>query len=452
FDSADEVRQYFGVNSAEYLRALFYFGWISLLITRPNKISFARWAEVDTAPLIFGAVQQQSLSNWTNITDGAFSITLGSDTNEISGLDFSAATSLADVATVIQTALQLQSGAMWTASSVTYDASRGSFNLTGGAVGPAVVSVSAPATGTDILISGLLGWTSGAIFSNGVSAEDPEEAVAGSAAASSNFGSFGFMDDLTISEVTAVASWNNTQNNSYLYSVGVSEDDAADYSAALENLSGVALTEVLYGSEYPDMIPIMILAATDYTRPQSVQNYMYKQFALTPTVTTDAKATTLDDLRINYYGRTQTAGQNLDFYQRGVMMGLPTAAVDMNTYANEIWLKDAVAVQIMSIFLNLARIPANNSGKATILTALTEVIDQALLNGVFSVGKALSSIQKLYISQLSNTTDAWFQVQNSGYWVNCEIVNDNGNYVAEYLLIYAKDDVIRKVEGTHTLI
>src|SRR5690606_27078604 len=102
FDSADEVRQYLGVNSAEYLRALFYFGWISLLITRPNKTSVARWAEVDTARLLFGAGQQQSLSSWTNMTDGAFSIAPGSDTNEVAGLNASAATTLADVATVIQ--------------------------------------------------------------------------------------------------------------------------------------------------------------------------------------------------------------------------------------------------------------------------------------------------------------------------------------------------------------
>ena len=52
---------------------------------------------------------------------------------------------------------------------------------------------------------------------------------------------------------------------------------------------------------------------------------------------------------------------------------------------------------------------------------------------------------------------AWHQVQNIGYWVYCEMqqtVTTDGRteYKAVYTLIYSKDDVVRKVEGTHVLI
>lgn len=44
-DSADDVANYFGSNSEEYKRATFYFGWVSKNISRPKKISFARFVE-----------------------------------------------------------------------------------------------------------------------------------------------------------------------------------------------------------------------------------------------------------------------------------------------------------------------------------------------------------------------------------------------------------------------
>lgn len=456
FEAADEVGTYFGFTSEEYLRAVFYFGWVSKLITRPTKIAFARWADADTAPLIFGVPAEQSLSTWTGITDGAFDLTLGAETNTISGLDFSGAADLAAVASIIQTAIRLETGAMWTAATVQFDPTRGSFNFTGGTAGPAVIAASDAASGTDLLPAGLLGWTSLAIFSNGVAAETVVDTISASADASTNFGSFAFLPTLSLEEVEALAAWNNAQNNRYIFSHAVLETDAADYFEALAGYSGMALTEKLAAGEYPEQAPMMILAATDYERVNAVQNYMYQIFNLTPSVTTNAKANTLDANRVNYYGRTQTAGQNIDFYQRGVLMGLSSAAIDMNVYANEMWLKDAAGAALMELFLNLPQLSANAEGRGYLLTTLQTVIDRALTNGVVSVGKTLNNTQKLYIASITGIADAWQQVQTIGYWIDCtivgEVVGDRTEYKAVYLLIYAKNDAIRKVEGTHTLI
>ena len=156
FSSAEEVGEYFGTSSEEFLRAQFYFGYISPAITTPNRISFARWADADTAPMIFGNSMVQTLASWTPITDGAFSMTLGADTNIISGLDFSSAADLAGVASVIQTAIRLETGALWTAATVTYDAVAQRFNFVGGETGAAVISVQAAGSGTEI--ANMLGW------------------------------------------------------------------------------------------------------------------------------------------------------------------------------------------------------------------------------------------------------------------------------------------------------
>jgi methyl coenzyme M reductase beta subunit len=133
-------------------------------------------------------------------------------------------------------------------------------------------------------------------------------------------------------------------------------------------------------------------------------------------------------------------------------MGGATDALDMNTYANEVWLKDAAGSSIMNLLLSLSKVSANAQGKVQLITVLQSVINEALRNGAISVGKTLSNEQKLYISELSNDPDAWYQVQNIGYWLNVEIEQVEAEYKAVYILIYSKDDVIRKVEGRHVLI
>ncbi|OYW78788.1 MAG: hypothetical protein B7Z19_06545, partial [Polynucleobacter sp. 32-46-5] len=86
------------------------------------------------------------------------------------------------------------------------------------------------------------------------------------------------------------------------------------------------------------------------------------------------------------------------------------------------------------------------------------VIDQALVNGVISVGKPLTSAQQIYITNATGDDTAWRQVQSEGYWIDVEIVayvdtiTGTTKYKAVYVLIYSKDDVIRKVEGTDVLI
>jgi hypothetical protein len=222
-------------------------------------------------------------------------------------------------------------------------------------------------------------------------------------------------------------------------------------------LGGVGVTlDSPVADEYPELLPAAILAATDYSR-RSTQNYMYQQAALTPSVTTASESDALDLSRCNYYGQTQTGGQRINFYQRGVLMGGATDATDMNVYANEIWLKDAAGARIMSLLLALPKVSANRQGRAQLRAVLQDVIDAALINGVISVGKPLNVIQKLDIIELSNDPLAWVQVQNSGYWVTVDLQSyvtqdSRTEWKAVYTLIYSKDDTVRKVEGSHILI
>lgn len=460
-DNVTDVVSYFGTGSAEALRAAFYFGWVSKTIKAPRKISFGRWANANTSAKIFGKANGASaLTAFTGgpITTGSLKLTLDAYTADVTGLNFTGAASLAAVATVVQTAIRavVAGGAAWTSATVTYDAPSNTFNLVSGASGVGAVNVQAAATG--VAVASLLGWATGAIFSPGVAAEEPVQSFIDSVEASDNFGTAVFIPALSTAQVTAVATQNDTYNVRFHYSVGFALDtDAAVLYAALAGLSGVSYTYAPMSTEYPEILPAAILAATDYAARNSVQNYMYQLATLTPSVSTNAAADTMDNARANYYGRTQSAGAYIDFYQRGVMCGLQTDPVDQNVYANEMWLKDAIGAAIMSALLSLSRVPANDQGRIQLLAVLQTPIDAALNNGTVSVGKALSTTQKLYIGSLTNDDNAWQQVYRLGYWVDVVLSSyvtqdSRTEWKAAYTLIYSKDDAIRKVTGSNVLI
>lgn len=460
FESADAVRTYFGSSSDEYLRAAFYFGWVSKSITRAKKISFARWNDAAVAPQIFGDTTAKSLATYTAVSAGKLKLSIGATTIELTGIDLSACASLAAVATAVETVINayIAGGAQFTAASVSYNATRASFDFEGGATGAAAITVDAVSSGTDV--GTLLGWrTAGeTILSDGAAAVEPVDAVADLAAVDNNFASFLFNETLTDAQILAVAEWNDTQNNMYMYLKAAADSTQAgvDY-AALVGISGVGVT-LEDATAYAEMVPGVILAATDYTRRNASQNYMFQQFDLDPLVTTDAAANTLDGYRCNYYGQTQTAGQNISFYQRGILMGGANDAADMNVYANEIWLKDAAGVAIINLLLALTQVSANTEGRAQIMAVLQDVIDRALFNGTIIPGKTLTTLQKIYVSELTGDDLAWHQVQSVGWWLDCVIesyVNSQTHlteYKATYTLVYSKADAIRKVEGTHVLI
>jgi hypothetical protein len=422
-------------------------------------------------------------------------------------------------------------------SSVVY--SGGQFIFTGGSTGDYAIELQGSLGGTDLTPSPLLGWlpratfvngvyTAGAIVSNGSAAETVTQCLTTSASISNNFGSFLFLNNLNLSLSNAIlaATWNQTQNNMYMFCAPVTASNYAAWvndSTGLGLLGGTALTlsglgifltgtitsssavitglpstsglsigmpvvgtgipansviiaiasapstnitisnnatasasEVLQFifNQFPEQVPMMVEAATDYYARNSVQNYMFQgPFAgLTPSVITDDAKIQYDAVSVNYYGNTQQAGVPVNFYQVGVLQGASPSPLDMTTYVNEIWLKDAITTQILNLFVSSNQIPANTQGRAQILAGLQAVINQALSNGTISVNKTLSIQQQMFITAQTNDPNAWYQVQSIGYWVDCAIVNTAGVYSATYTLIYSKDDVIRLVDGQDILI
>ncbi|MDR1367914.1 MAG: DUF3383 domain-containing protein [Candidatus Accumulibacter sp.] len=451
FTDLNNIRDFFGMDSEEYRRAQFYFAWVSKQATRAKKISFARFAPEGTNPAVYGGGSTKTLTALQ--ISGTLSITLGDTTYPDEVVNLTAAASFADAAAILQTAIQDIDEALEDAT-VSYDATTRRFALSVMGGGNQKISI------VDSALSRALEWTpeTGASFITGSDARDAAQTVSESAELSNNFASFLFVTPLSDDDHQAIAAWNDAQNVKFIYVMrAIGKTTAQNAFNTLSGYAGCAVTLAPVSAEFPEMAPAIVLAATDYTRRNSTCNYMFQQFNLTPSVDKTSDSDMFDAVRCNYYGVTQTAGQLLAFYQRGILMGGSSAPTDMNTYVNEIWLKDFAGSQIMALLLSLQKVSANERGRAQLINILLPCVDMALFNGAISVGKPLIPTQKAFITEETGDPDAWRQVQDKGFWLNCTIlteVTDDGRteYYAQYILIYSKDDVIRRVEGSHELI
>ncbi len=462
FETAAEVGEYFGTTSEEYLRASPYFGFVSKQITSPDKISFARWTNVAVAPYAIGdATETDTLAQLQAITAGEMTITIGGTTEVLTAINFSTDMSLAAVAATLQTKLQAAGGAAFSGATVTYNAIPGNFEITGGTTGTAGGTISF-ASDVAETVSLALGFLSpNAILSPGNNVETIPQTLQNSVNASTNFASFVFTNaaNLTLQQVEAAAAWNQNNNPSvdFVYLVQVTAANAAAWSAALAGYEGTCLTLAPLSTEYPESTPAKVAAATNYANRGASANYSFQvDSSLTPSVTDDTDANTYDALSINYYGQTQINGQEINFWQTGVMMGTGEAVTVLTDYYNEIWLKGTIGNLFMSALLALNQIPANAQGIAIGLNILQQAVALAVFNGVISVSEELTTTQIQYIVSLANAKAA-AQVATIGYWFNVSFsssVNNAGKttYQMNYILIYAKENVVNKVVGSHVLI
>jgi hypothetical protein len=232
-------------------------------------------------------------------------------------------------------------------------------------------------------------------------------------------------------------------------------------AALILGYSGVAINvlSTTAPNDWVEQSPCEVLAATNYNNANVSQNYMYYQFLTrNVTVTDDNTADLVDKYRGNFIGVTQEAGLPLAFYQRGVMCGGPQDATDMNTYANEMWLKSSFTYQFFSLFLNVPEVPADPVGEAMLLGVMQSTIDLAKTNGTIAPGKVLNAVQQQYITQITGDANAWRQVQTLGYWLTITFssyVNDNSGLIewqANYMFVYLKSDAIRLVTGNDVMI
>lgn len=296
------------------------------------------------------------------------------------------------------------------------------------------------------------------------------------------FGSFTFLsvNDVGSSAVgdgldslRDVAAYNASLDTKYLFVVNDVRGGQSRTAVGAKILNGFKDVKgtcfVSGATDVSAYMPMAILAATDYATGQVV-NYMFKQFGTEQsTVKDDATYEYFNSKYINFYGRTQTNGQTLDFYQRG----FNSNGVDTAVYCNEMWFKAACETRLMGVLLNGERLPANDSGRDSVVIAVDAICQQATGNGMM-MQKTISMTQRKDIANLlaslgSNET-AGTEVDRvntivtdlaiNGYSIyayisfvqNTEKLSAGGEYVIHYYVFYGTADSIRYIKGDDILL
>lgn len=458
FTEPDDVKVLFGADSEEYRVALAYFGFITKSATRAKKFGTAAFPIAAMAPLIVGgSIKSAFASTKAALTTAGPTALVGV---VIDGVvksaaigDVSGATSYSDLAGLMQTAL------VAVAPGITVAFTGNAFN-----VGlPAAVSVfkgdtrTASVAAASSILQLLDSQT--LIHSPGSAAMSTIDIVSSSAEKNGNFATFKIIPEITESDEADIGAWLAAQNFKYLYSFRRLTVSALEEAfTALGTFPGMAAHLAPLPDEYPEVLPMALAAATDFTRRAANKNYMFQQTSgLTPSVTDTPTSNEVDAVRGNYYGMTQANGQGISFYQRGTLYGGPKDATDTNVYINEVWLKDRLTGLLMSLQLSLEALTPDPTGRGYILNTIQAAVDESLTNGVILVGKELSTLQQTVITEQSGDPLAWLSVRDLGYWRDVYFVQEVDTsgaiqYVAKYLLIYSKGDTVRRIDGSHILI
>lgn len=445
FAGLSAVGNWFGLESDEYKFAAKYFGYVSKSGNIPQKISFALHSTEAKTARLYGKAKATTLAHLKTLTNENITFKIDGTEYALSSLNFSTATSFADIATAVNTALT--TAASGTVGSFGYDSSLSRFVITSATTG--ADSTMGYATGSLATVLGMSEGSNGAVLSDGSAITTAVNAVAESAELTNNFYSFAFLTSVT-GEEEAIATWVKAQNVRYMWSLGVTTANASTMASALAEYDGVGLTlnaDCVF-------LPMAIAAAINYDLPNASVDFMYQQAAgIDASVTSATDQEAYDAIRVNYYGTTQQAGNLISFYQDGKLQG---SIPSMGVYVNEAWLKDALFTSILNLRLSLDSLPANETGLAYVKTAIQEVIGKAQNNGVISAGKTLDSTQKAYVGQITGDKNAWQSIQSIGYWLNATVekYTEQGTekYKVSYLLVYAKGDSINFVDGKDILI
>lgn len=452
FDNLADVRDFFGESDDAYKIAEKYFGFVNKYSRSPRKISFYRNWTNGAYPTI-ASTEETSLETLQAITSGELDIKIGSVSKTISSIDLSGATSDEDVASILQTAIRNAAGGTTSFANATVQTIFGAYIIASGTQAKETIELTEETT-----LSDALNLHNGQEQREGRPTGTLSQIFENCYQVSNNFATFIVDGYYSAAEKATLATYvAENYPSEFMFVVPVTSSDYQTLQAALSNINGVSLE--LCGTaedtgKFNFVLPMAITATTDYNKENGTVDYMYTQDAnMNVIVDNDTEAEQYDDVKVNYYGRTQQAGQKLAFYQNGVLQG---NYQDQNIYVNEIWLKDALVTKFLNYMLLTANWYANKAGQAIGQGLIVDIIERAKLNGTITTEKEISENDKVYIYNVTADENAWRQIYEQGYYLITSIekvkINNQDTYQFNYTLLYSKGDSIKKVEGYNILI
>lgn len=391
FSSADDVGDFFGPTSDEYLRAAVYFSGFDNSNVKPGALLFAQYAAAPVAGYLRGGrVSGLTLTQLKAIA-GILTLTVDGVTKSTAVLDLSAAASFSGAAAIIDAALTTAT----IAATFSYNAQLGAFVVTSDTTGAASAVAFATGAAAEPL---KLTQATAAVVSPGAIASVPGTAMAAIKGQTQNWAAFATVFNPSAADALLFAEWSSAQGNRFVYAMKETSGAAivvpdTTSKAALVDAAGLAgIVPIYEPSElYHDVFVLGFIASIDFTEQDGRATAAYRsQAGLLAGVSDETTADNLLANGYNFYGAYATANDDFKLFQPGSVTG---DFLWLDSYVNQIWLNNSLQLAILQMMIARKSIAYNAAGYGMIEAACNDPIQAALNFGAIRAGVTLSASQ-----------------------------------------------------------
>ena len=393
------VSEAFAVGTEPYEAANIHFQQ-----KRAKNLIIARWIDTDIGAALFGGAAA-TLATYQAITDGTLTMFFDGIEVDITAMDFSGASSFADVATEIQTSVG------WPAAyPVTFNAVNGTFEILGSVVGIGETLSFATPEGSGTDVSDLLGFTAskGGALQQGQDAELVEDAL-DAIKALNNEWYFLTLETSLWDTTTVVDVANYVAAQPYFFfadSANLGVLTTGETSSVPYQLKQLAQDRVCMTwsatKDYKGLAAAAILGAVNYAGSNTLITLKFKTLegtisdSISPTQKTE-----LDSKNTNLYTLFSTIADSDSIYVEGVTMKDGTFC-DVRAFLD--FFIDAVQTSVYNLLRQSGRVPQTNAGVTALQGVINGVCRQSITNGGIAPGQ-LSAATQLDIEQTTGVTD-----------------------------------------------
>jgi hypothetical protein len=384
-DAASILNDGYTSTSPEYIAAGLYFSQTP----KPKTVAIGKWlTSAYSASLAGGALTtaEQTLSNWTSITSGTLSITINGSAVNLTGLNFSTATSLGGTTTSVRSILDTA----LTTASVSFV--NNAFVITSDTTGASstITYCTGPGTTNDVGYRIKATSSLAAAISQGGVAETASQCATALMNASGAWYALSFASAtaITDAEYVNVAAVIQPASPSRIFGVTTASAAVLDSTntgdiASLLKAGGYTRTMLQYSFNPYAVCSLLGKAlSVDYNQNRSTINLMWKtEPGVTAEGLTESQAQTLKNKRCNVFA---TYNNDTAIIQYGQMCA--EAWIDEITGLD--WFRDALQnAEWNLLYQSKRKIPQTDGGQHQLVNVAASVCDEAVFNGLVAPGQ-----------------------------------------------------------------
>jgi len=286
-------------------------------------------------------------------------------------------------------------------TTVAYDTVSGGFVITAGTPGATgAIGYASSATATSLALTA----ATGAVTSQGAAAGVPATAMTAVTDTTQDFASFMTAFEPSTADKVAFAAWVDGQDNRFLYAMYSSNIAATivpDTTTAVATIRALNYsgTAPIYDATNGASIAAFLMGAVasiDFERQEGRITAAFRAGSgLIAGVTNQSIASALRTNGYNFYGAYATANDRFTFFYPGSIVG-EFSWID--SYVNQVWLNNALQLQLMNLVTSVGSIPYNADGYALIEAAMSDPVQAAVNFGAIRPGVTLTTLQALQVN------------------------------------------------------